>query len=103
MTLKSKKHILTRAKTLDFLEKLSAAPGESCLALYLPPHLSPNETASLVKEIPATPDITAKLTEITISSPNGAAIVRGGGQKYLIIPPCPSMPIILRVIPPWRS
>ncbi|MHB8104499.1 MAG: Vms1/Ankzf1 family peptidyl-tRNA hydrolase [Dehalococcoidales bacterium] len=84
-----KKTTLNRVKTVDFLEKLTAEHGQTCRALYLPPNLSLGETESLIKEIQANPEITAKLREITVPSPSGAAIIRKGEQKYLIIPPCP--------------
>jgi hypothetical protein len=84
-----KKSILSRSKTLDLLQKISAAPGETALSLYLPPRLAPAELENQLKEIPAPPDISARLKEIAIPSPNGAAIFWGGEQKLLFVPPFP--------------
>lgn len=84
-----KKSVLNRAKTLELLEKISAAPDEASLTFYLPPRLSKPKLASLLKEIPAPPDTDARLLEIALPSPNGAAVFWGGGFKYLVIPPFP--------------
>jgi hypothetical protein len=84
-----KKSILNRTRTLDFLEKLSAAPDEACLTLYLPPRLPTTELESLLKAIPAPPAVSAKLLEIVIPSPNGAVIFWGEKQQCLVLPPFP--------------
>ena len=89
MTVKSKKLVLTRPKTLDFLEKLASTPDDINLTLYLPPRPAPQELENILQEVPIPPDITTSLLKIITSSPTGAAIFRGEQSKYLVIPPFP--------------
>jgi hypothetical protein len=87
MTLKLKKLVLTRFKTLDLLKKIATTPDNIKLTLYFPPHLNPQELKDTLKEIPAPFEITTKLSQIITSSPNGAVVFWGENQKYLVIPP----------------
>lgn len=84
-----KKYFLTRLKTVEFLEKLAATPGDKSLTLYLPPRLSAAELQNLVKETQAPPAVSAKLIEIITPSPNGAVIFWGEKQQCLVAPPFP--------------
>jgi hypothetical protein len=84
-----KNYFLSRAGTLELLERIANAPAVLCRTLYVPPHLSPDELAVMFGEIPAEADITAKLEEISTASPNGAAVFWGDKFKYLIVPPFP--------------
>jgi hypothetical protein len=89
VTLISKKRALSRARMLDFLEKLSLTPGEDLTTLYLPSRLPAAELDKLLNEITAPQDISAGLTKIASRSGTGAAIFWSNQQKYLAIPPFP--------------
>jgi hypothetical protein len=84
-----KKSIFTRAKTLELLAGLAAAPADVSLTFYLPPRLAPAALENILKEIPSPPDITAGLKEIAVSASNGAVIYWGGTQKLMLVPPFP--------------
>ncbi len=87
MVLTSKKRTLSRARMLDFLEKLSVTPDEELTTLHLPPHLPAAKLENLLTEIPTPPDISTGLTNITCRSITGAVIFWSKQQKYLVIPP----------------
>ena len=89
MTLKLKTLVLTRAKTLNFLEKLATTPDDINLTLYLPPRLPTPELENLLEEARSPADITGKLLNITVRSFTGAAIFWGTRLKYLVVPPFP--------------
>ena len=80
---------LSRARMLDFLEKLTASPGEESMTLYLPPRLPHAELENLFKEVTAPPTVSNKLFEIATSSPNGTIIFRSNQQTCLVVPPFP--------------
>jgi hypothetical protein len=84
-----KKSMLSRARTLAFIEYLSGSPDDIDFSLYLPPHLPATELESLLKEIPAPPSVATRLTEIITPSANGAVIFWGEKQKCLVVPPFP--------------
>jgi hypothetical protein len=89
MTLKLKKSILTRAKTLDFLEKLATVPDNAFQTIYLPPHLSTIELKNSLKELPSSDDIADELKNISIRSGTGAVIFWSTAKKFLVVPPFP--------------
>lgn len=89
MTLKLKKLVLTRTKTLDLLEKLTTIPSDINLTLYLPSRLTPQELKNSLKEIPAPADITTRLSQLITSSANGVVVFWGENQKQLVVPPFP--------------
>jgi hypothetical protein len=89
LTLKSKKLILTRVRTLDFLEKLSAASDEEFQTLYIPPRLPTAELENLFIEIRSPADITNELLDISVPSSTGVVVFWSDRQKYLVVPPFP--------------
>ena len=84
-----KKSILTRVRTLDFLEKLSAAPDEEFQTLFIPPRLPTTELENLFRELRSSADITNELSDISIPSPTGVVVFWSDRQKYLVVPPFP--------------
>jgi len=84
-----KKSILTRVRTLDFLEKLSAAADEEFQTLYIPPRLPAAELENLFKEVRSPADITNELLDISVRSSTGAVVFWSDRQKYLVVPPFP--------------
>jgi hypothetical protein len=95
VTLTSKKRVFSRARMLDFLEKLAVAPDEDLTTLYLPPRLPIAELENFLKEIPAPQDISGGLSDIINRSGTGAVIFWSMTQKYLVIP---SFPIVEKSI-----
>jgi len=87
LTFTLKKRTLSRARMLDFLEKLAITPDEELTTLYLPPHLPAAELKNLLSEVPTPPDISAGLTNITCRSITGAVIFCSNQNHYLVIPP----------------
>ncbi len=88
MLLKVKKLVLTRDKTLDFLENLSTEPVNAYQTIYLPPHLQTAELERSIKELPSSTDISDELVDIYIRSSTGAAIFWSvTNKKYLVVPP----------------
>jgi hypothetical protein len=84
-----KKSTLTRARTLDFLEKLSAAPDEEFQTLFIPPRLPATELDILFSEVLHQPAVSTELLDISVSSPTGAIVFWSDRQKYLVVPPFP--------------
>ena len=74
MPLILKKRIVTRAGTLDLLEKLAGSVAVSSRTLYLPPHLVPDALQDMLQEIPADSTVPEKLAEIATGSPTGVVI-----------------------------
>ena len=93
MVLTLKKRTLSRARMLDFLEKLSVTPDEELTTLYLPPHLPATEHKNLLSEAHAPQDITAGLIDIAGRSSSGAVIFWSDQQRYLVLPPFPIIEI----------
>ncbi len=89
MVLTSKKRTLSRARMLDFLEKLAVTPDEKLTTLHLPPHLPTAEIENLLTEIPTPPDISIGLIEISVRSSTGAVIFWSNQNHYLVVPPFP--------------
>jgi hypothetical protein len=84
-----KKSILTREKTIDFLENLSKTTGDEFRTLYLPPRLSTIESKNLFQGLPNSTKITDDMTGFYLRSATGAAVFWSTRQKYLIVPPLP--------------
>jgi len=89
LVLTSKKRTLSRARMLDFLEKMSVTPHEESTTLYLSPHLPAAEFKSLLSEVTIPSDIAAGPIEIVYRSSTGAVIFCSTQQKYLVVPPFP--------------
>jgi len=89
MTLKSKKVVLTRARTLDFLENLSTASNHTFQTIYLPPRISTTELKSLLQELSVSADIADELLDLYLSSITGIILFWSAAQKYLVVPPFP--------------
>ncbi len=87
---KSKKRVLDRAKTLDYLKELAGVPGGKAAALCLPPHIKPDEAQGVCKlgEIP--PDIQPHFIKLASGSKTGCYAFWSAGQKCLILPPFPT-------------
>ncbi|MFH1646900.1 MAG: Vms1/Ankzf1 family peptidyl-tRNA hydrolase [Chloroflexota bacterium] len=89
MALVSGRWSLGRAKMLEFLGSLASEPGEKVLSVYLPPFLPAADIEGLISEIPAPPDILARLLELAGASRTGAVILWSPDLRYLILPPFP--------------
>jgi hypothetical protein len=87
---KAKKRVLSRAKTLDYLNKLAKVPGGKAAAFCLPPHLPPEQTQGVCKlgEIPT--DIHPHLIKLAASSGTGCYVFWSAGQKCLVVPSFPT-------------
>jgi hypothetical protein len=85
----STKHIFTRARTLDFLEKLSSTPAVKPFSLFIPPHLSPDELENLLLNTPASQAVSGEMTDTCTSSPTGTVIYGNNDKLCLITPPFP--------------
>ncbi len=80
---------LGRARTLEFLAGLAAAPGDEALSIYLPPRTPPKEVAEVLKILPAASETASQLTGITVGAATGAVIFWSRDHKYLVLPPFP--------------
>jgi len=89
MTLKLKRLIFTREKTLDFLQKLTEANNDTFQTIYLPPNRPTDELKNILKDLPSSADIVDDLTNISTGSGTGVVIFWSAAKKYLVIPPFP--------------
>jgi len=89
LTLVSTRRILSRTKTLDFLDMLAMIPGDEACSLYLPSHSPATEIDNTFKEIPAQQDILTQLVKLASSSKTGAVIFWSNERKCLVLPPFP--------------
>ncbi len=89
MTLISTRRILSRTKTLDFLDELAMSPDDEARSLYLPPHPPATEIDNTLKEIPAQQDVLAQLVKLASSSKTGTVIFWNPKHKCLVLPPFP--------------
>jgi hypothetical protein len=89
LTIISRRRIISRIKTLDFLNVLAESPGDEACSLYLPPRLPATEIENALKEIPAQPDVITQLVKLASTSRTGAVIFWSPEQKYLVLPPFP--------------
>jgi hypothetical protein len=87
METKSKKLVLTRGKTLNFLEKLSTTQDNIFQTLYLPPNLPNNELKTELKELRPPKHIIGDLIDSAVRSPTGAILFWSEQQQYLVVPP----------------
>lgn len=83
-----KKLVLTRGKTLDFLETL-ASSGEIFQTLYLPPNLPVPELKNKYRGLLSPTDIAGEAKEITSRSTTGSVLFIGEQHKYMVVPPFP--------------
>ena len=83
------KHIMNRAKTLEFLDGLAAAPSGDAIAIYLPPGLSREEIGSILKVLPVSAEIMEQLVGTAIESRTGTVIFRNSDKLFLVQPPFP--------------
>jgi hypothetical protein len=88
MALKSKKIILTRAKTLNFLERL-AAQDEFFQTLYLPSNLPTDILESELKGLHSPSDIAGEFIDIVVRSATGSVVFWEEHEKHLLVPPFP--------------
>ena len=89
MKLPPRKQVLSRSKTLDFLDKLKKTPGEEGRSLYLPAGLPPAEVENLLKETLGQPESLPEMTKLAAGSGTGAVFFRGAEAIYLLLPPFP--------------
>jgi hypothetical protein len=80
---------LSRAKTLDFLNGLAAAPSDKALSIYLPPRLPSDEVESLLKLLLAEPENYAKIITLVNEAETGAVIFRSPEKICFVAPPFP--------------
>jgi hypothetical protein len=88
--LKPKKRILTRAKTLDYLEELAGVPGVKAVTFCLPPRAPTDETEGVCKlgDIPL--DVHPHLVKLAAGSGTGCYVFWSAKQKCLVVPPFPT-------------
>jgi hypothetical protein len=88
--LEPKKRTLSRAKTLEYLEKMAHVPGGKAAAFCLPANLAPEETQGVCKlgEIPQ--DVHPHLVKLAAASRTGCYVFWSAGQKCLVVPPFPA-------------
>jgi hypothetical protein len=89
LTLFYKKRTLSREEMLELLDRLTVTPSDNAHTLHLPSQLSPAELKNSIEGLGESPDVIAKLTEITIKSRTGAVIFWSNQRKLLVIPPFP--------------
>jgi hypothetical protein len=89
LTLISTRQILSRIKTIDFLDMLTMSPGDEACSLYLPPHPPATEIDNTFKEILAQQDVLTQLAKLASSSETGAVIFWSNEHKCLLLPPFP--------------
>lgn len=88
MEMKAKKLVLTRGKTLDFLETLSSS-DEIFQTLYLPPNLPTAELERELKGLHLTADIVGEFIDLVGHSTTGSVLFRGEHRQYVVVPPFP--------------
>jgi len=88
--LKTKKRMLNRAKTLDYLNELSKVPGGKAGTFCLPPHLPAEETQGVCRlgDIPS--DVHPHLIKLAAGSRTGCYVFWSAQQKCLVVPPFPT-------------
>ena len=87
--MKTKKRILNRAKTLEYLNNLAGASGKA-VTLCLPPLLSSDEVQGVCKEADIPEDVHSQLIKHAAGSATGCYVFWNAGQKCLVIPPFPT-------------
>jgi peptide subunit release factor 1 (eRF1) len=83
---KSIQYHLSRAKMLEYLEKLPGEPREGQLTLFVPPRLSPEKLSDMAGKVPA---VSKEIYDICTSSDNGAVIFTDKIKTRLVVPPFP--------------
>jgi hypothetical protein len=86
--MKANKLVLTREKTLEFLETLTAS-DEIFQTLYLPPNLPAAILESEFRGLLSQPDIAGEFKDLASRSATGAIVFWGKHQKYMVVPPFP--------------
>jgi peptide subunit release factor 1 (eRF1) len=86
--LASRHYRLNRLKTLDLLNRLEAAGGQT-ISIYLPPGLTEADIREQVANAIPLQDIPAELFELATSSPTGTAVFWRTSRGLLIQPPLP--------------
>ncbi len=89
MTRISRRRVLSRVKTLDFLGELENAPRDETRSLYLPPGLPPAEIENYLENMTGPPDIPPELPGLAGTSKTGAVLFLGSGHGCLVLPPFP--------------
>jgi len=87
---KAKKRMLTRAKTLDYLQELAGVPGGKAATFCLPPHLPPEETQGVCKLGDIPPDVHPHLVKLAAGSGTGCYVLWSARQKCLVVPSFPT-------------
>lgn len=88
MTLISKKTLLGRLKTLDFLGEVDAKNGEAARSFYFCRGMSMSEIERQLEKV-VSPDALPEVAELVLNSKTGAIIFWGSELKCLVIPPFP--------------
>jgi hypothetical protein len=88
--LKAKKRVLTRAKTLDYLQELAGVPGGKTATFCLPPRLPPAETQGVCKLGDIPPDIHPHFIKLAAASGTGCYVFWSATQKCLVLPSFPT-------------
>lgn len=85
----SKRRLLNRTKTLDYLKDLAGVPGKAA-KFCLPANLSPNETQGVCKMGDIPEDIHAHFIKLAAGSTTGCYVFWSTGQKCLVVPAFPT-------------
>jgi len=85
----SKRRLLNRTKTLDYLKDLAGVPGKAA-TFCLPPNLSPNETRGVCQMGDIPEDIHAHFIKLAAGSKTGCYVFWSAGQKCLVVPAFPT-------------
>jgi hypothetical protein len=88
--LKTKKRILTREKTLDYLKGLAGVPGGKAATFCLPPRLPPGETQNVCRLGDIPPDAHPHFIKLAAGSKTGCYVFWSAGQKCLVVPAFPT-------------
>lgn len=84
-----KKYYLSRAKTLEFLDKLAAEKGGEQLTAFIPPQTDSITLKTMLDRVPASSQVTGEMHDVCLGSPTGAVVYWGGSYRHLIVPPFP--------------
>ncbi|MFC1963953.1 Vms1/Ankzf1 family peptidyl-tRNA hydrolase [Chloroflexota bacterium] len=87
LTLKEK--LLTRNKTLAFLEEIAVTPEAEAQTLYLPTGLPQGEITNWLVQIPTLLEASPEIMKIITESRNGAVLFCGSEARFLVLPPFP--------------
>lgn len=83
----AKEYHLSRARMLEYLDKLASEKGSEQLTFFIPQGLAQDKLKATLQRIPAPAEAITEMYDICTKSATGAVIFWGGEQKKLIVPP----------------